>query len=105
MALSAGMPNSSGEHPAQAPGSPSRLSPRQTAPRRGPGPPFERGGPLAGGEGGGTDLIHAHSVEGLMAALWVRRQTHTPVLYHSHTLLGEELPTYYRPGPVRFLSK
>lgn len=53
----------------------------------------------------GADLIHAHSVEGLMAALWVRRQTRTPVLYHSHTLLGEELPTYYRPGPVRFLSK
>ncbi|MDP6482667.1 MAG: glycosyltransferase family 4 protein [Nitrospinota bacterium] len=53
----------------------------------------------------GADLIHAHSFEGLAAALWVRRQTRTPVLYHSHTLLGEELPTYYRPGPVRFLSK
>lgn len=52
----------------------------------------------------GADLIHAHSFEGLAAALWAKRKHRVPVLYHSHTLLGEELPTYYRPALGRKLA-
>ncbi len=52
-----------------------------------------------------VDLVHAHSHEGLITALWVRRKIPIPVLYHSHTLLGEELPTYFRTGGFRILAK
>lgn len=52
-----------------------------------------------------VDLVHAHSHEGLIAALWVRRKVPTPILYHSHTLLGEELPTYFRTRSLRILAK
>jgi len=38
-----------------------------------------------------ADVFHAHHVEALAAALLARRR---PLVYHGHTLLGEELPTY-----------
>ena len=38
-----------------------------------------------------ADVFHAHHVEALVAALLARRH---PLVYHAHTRLGEELPTY-----------
>ncbi len=39
-----------------------------------------------------ADVVHAHHVEALAAALLARRR---PLVYHGHTLLGEELPCYF----------
>lgn len=41
------------------------------------------------------DLIHAHNFEGLLAALFVRRLTGVPVVYHIHNAMGLELHTYF----------
>lgn len=46
-----------------------------------------------------ADLVHAHHVEALAAALVARGRTGIPVVYEAHTLLGEELPSYL-PGPA-----
>lgn len=43
-----------------------------------------------------ADVVHAHHVEGLAAALVGAR---APVVFGAHTLLGEELPTYL-PAPA-----
>jgi 1,2-diacylglycerol 3-alpha-glucosyltransferase len=44
------------------------------------------------------DVIHAHNYEGPLIAFLVRALTGTPVVYHSHNALGDELPYYFRPG-------
>jgi glycosyltransferase involved in cell wall biosynthesis len=43
----------------------------------------------------GSDTIHTHNVEGLLAALPVRRLTGIPVVYHVHNAMGLELHTYF----------
>ena len=43
------------------------------------------------------DLVHAHHYEGLAASL-LGSLGRRPVLYHAHTLLGPELPTYHASG-------
>ncbi len=43
---------------------------------------------------GRFDIIHAHHIEGLMAALWARRAVPLPVVYDAHTRIGTELPSY-----------
>ncbi len=43
-----------------------------------------------------ADVVHAHHLEALAAALAARRR---PLVYHAHTLLGEELPTYFHRFP------
>lgn len=48
------------------------------------------------------DVIHAHHVEGLLAALPARRITQAPLVFDAHTLLESELP-YYRLGVPRRL--
>jgi glycosyltransferase involved in cell wall biosynthesis len=42
------------------------------------------------------DVMHAHNFEGLLTALFVRRLTGVPVLYHVHNAMGLELHTYFR---------
>jgi glycosyltransferase involved in cell wall biosynthesis len=42
-----------------------------------------------------ADIIHAHNFEGLLAALYVRRRTRVPVVYHIHNAMSLELHTYF----------
>lgn len=42
------------------------------------------------------DVIHAHHVEGLVAAGWARRGMKIPLIYDAHTMLGAELSSYWR---------
>ncbi|HEU4624258.1 MAG TPA: glycosyltransferase family 4 protein [Steroidobacteraceae bacterium] len=50
---------------------------------------------------GNFDVIHAHHVEGLLAALPSRLHTRLPIVYDAHTMLASELPSY---GPKRSRS-
>lgn len=50
---------------------------------------------------GKFDLIHAHHVEGLLAALPSRLHSDVPIIYDAHTMLASELPSY---GPKRSRS-
>jgi 1,2-diacylglycerol 3-alpha-glucosyltransferase len=40
------------------------------------------------------DVIHAHNYEAAIAGLMVGRLTGRPVVYHGHSAMAEELPTY-----------
>lgn len=42
-----------------------------------------------------VDVVHAHNYEAAVAALAARAATGTPVVYHSHNLMGDELETYF----------
>ena len=42
------------------------------------------------------DLIHAHHFEALPIGLLMRRVTGRPLVYHAHSALGPELPSYFR---------
>ncbi len=44
----------------------------------------------------GIQIIHAHNVEALACGLLVRTWTGVPVVYHSHNVFEQELPTYFR---------
>jgi glycosyltransferase involved in cell wall biosynthesis len=44
----------------------------------------------------GIDVIHAHNYEAAMAGLLVARGTGRPLVYHGHSALEAELPTYVR---------
>jgi glycosyltransferase involved in cell wall biosynthesis len=46
------------------------------------------------------DIVHAHHVEGLLAAQPARMRGHLPLVYDAHTLLSAELPSY-GPRPAR----
>ncbi len=41
-------------------------------------------------------VMHAHSFEAALAGYLVRAATRVPVVYHGHTGLADELPTYFR---------
>lgn len=47
------------------------------------------------------DVIHAHNYEAAIAGLVVARLTGRPLVYHGHSALAEELPTYGRSRRVR----
>jgi 1,2-diacylglycerol 3-alpha-glucosyltransferase len=51
-----------------------------------------------------VDVVHAHNVDGLLAALTVRRSTGIPVVYHIHNAMGLELHTYFRSREGRWLG-
>ena len=51
-----------------------------------------------------VDVIHAHNYEAAIAALIVGRLVGTPVVYHGHNALAEELPTYFRRAGARRLA-
>jgi len=46
------------------------------------------------------DIIHAHNYEALLVGLLVGRVMDRPVVYHGHSAMEDELPTYTR-GPRR----
>ena len=48
------------------------------------------------------DVVHAHHLEGLLAALAARRKGGPPIVYDAHTLLGAELPFYNMALPPAF---
>lgn len=50
------------------------------------------------------DVIHAHHVEGLIAALLARRGTRCPIVFDAHTLLQSELP-FYGFSPTRAIRR
>jgi glycosyltransferase involved in cell wall biosynthesis len=50
------------------------------------------------------DVVHAHNFEGLLAALFVRRLTKVPVIYHIHNAMGLELHTYFGSRLGRWLG-
>ncbi len=52
-----------------------------------------------------ADVLHAHNFEGLLAALWVRRRSGIPVVYHLHNLMEPELPAYFRFWPGRWAGR
>jgi len=54
-----------------------------------------------------ADVVHAHNLEALGAALLARVHTGRPVVYDAHTLFEEELPTYLPRGrrPARWLGR
>jgi glycosyltransferase involved in cell wall biosynthesis len=41
-------------------------------------------------------LVHAHHVEGLGLGALLKLQTGLPLVYHAHTAMGPELPTYFK---------
>lgn len=43
----------------------------------------------------GVDVIHAHNYEGAIASLIVGRLTGRPVVYHGHSAMVDELPSYF----------
>lgn len=51
------------------------------------------------------DVLHSHNFEGLLTALWVRRRTGIPVVYHLHNLMEPELPAYFRFWPMRWAGR
>jgi glycosyltransferase involved in cell wall biosynthesis len=42
------------------------------------------------------DLWHVHNVEGLGLGALLKLQTSLPLVYHAHSAMGPELPTYFR---------
>jgi glycosyltransferase involved in cell wall biosynthesis len=42
------------------------------------------------------DVVHCHNYEAAAVGLAVRIRRAVPVVYHSHNLMGDELPTYFR---------
>jgi glycosyltransferase involved in cell wall biosynthesis len=42
------------------------------------------------------DVLHAHNVEGLAVGALLKLRTSLPLVYHTHSAMGPELPTYFR---------
>ena len=51
-----------------------------------------------------VDVLHAHNYEGAIASLIVGRLTARPVVYHGHSAMADELPTYFSSSFARFLA-
>jgi protein involved in polysaccharide export with SLBB domain/glycosyltransferase involved in cell wall biosynthesis len=51
------------------------------------------------------DVIHAHNLEGPLAAFVVRWLTRVPVVYHAHNALADELPCYVRAAAARRIAR
>jgi glycosyltransferase involved in cell wall biosynthesis len=47
------------------------------------------------------DVFHAHNVEGVLAAWPIARLLRKPLVFHTHTLMEGELPTYFANALVR----
>jgi glycosyltransferase involved in cell wall biosynthesis len=41
------------------------------------------------------DVVHCHNYEAAAVGIAVRTKQRVPVVYHSHNLMGDELPTYF----------
>lgn len=42
------------------------------------------------------DIVHGHNYEGALIGTLVARRLGVPLVYHTHNVMHEELPTYYR---------
>lgn len=51
------------------------------------------------------DVVHAHNYEAAVVALVARALTGAAVVYHSHNLLGDELPEYFDARLARALAR
>ncbi len=51
-----------------------------------------------------VEIVHAHNYEALAVALVARKFSRFKLLYHSHNLMGDELPTYFRRSAARRLA-
>jgi glycogen(starch) synthase len=51
------------------------------------------------------EVVHAHSFEALVLGLLLKTRLHLPVIYHAHSALGPELPTYYRLSFLRLAAR
>lgn len=49
------------------------------------------------------DLVHAHHVEGMLAACGAAHRAGVPLVFDAHTLLESELPTFFPSLPLRRL--
>lgn len=52
----------------------------------------------------GIELIHAHNHEAVFVSWPASRIFGIPLVYHSHTILSEELPTYVKRAPAKYLT-
>jgi glycosyltransferase involved in cell wall biosynthesis len=53
----------------------------------------------------GVDVLHAHNYEGAIVSLLVGRMTGRPVVYHGHSAMADELPTYFSSAVGRLLAR
>jgi 1,2-diacylglycerol 3-alpha-glucosyltransferase len=53
----------------------------------------------------GADLIHAHNYEGALAGLLVSRLRKVPLVFHTHNIMTDELPGYFRSAIGRNLAR
>jgi len=51
------------------------------------------------------DLVHCHNYEAAVVGLAARAIVGTPVVYHSHNMMGDEFPTYFPNGALRGLAR
>lgn len=51
------------------------------------------------------DLVHAHNYEGVLIGSPVARRLGVPLVYHTHNVLHEELPTYFPEGMLRAATR
>lgn len=51
-----------------------------------------------------TDVVHGHNYEGALIGALVARRLGIPLVYHTHNVLHEELPTYYRNPLIRSIA-
>jgi len=51
-----------------------------------------------------VEIVHAHNYEALAVSLVARKFLRFKLLYHSHNLMGDELPTYFRRRTARRLA-
>ena len=51
------------------------------------------------------DLFHAHNIEGVLAAWPVARWLRKPIVFHTHTLMEGELPTYFGTPIARRMAR
>jgi glycosyltransferase involved in cell wall biosynthesis len=51
------------------------------------------------------DVIHAHNHEAVLVSYPAARLLGIPLVYHSHTILPEEFPTYWKRAPAKYLSR
>jgi glycosyltransferase involved in cell wall biosynthesis len=51
------------------------------------------------------DLVHGHNYEGALIGALVARRLGVPLVYHTHNVLHEELPTYFRDPMSRRIAR
>jgi len=47
------------------------------------------------------DIVHGHNYEGALIGAFVAKELKVPIVYHTHNVMSEELPTYFHSRLVR----